>query len=68
MNQKQNNRDLLKYAGLTFQFLAAIGLGVFIGYKADGWLNLSFPLLIWLLPLLFIVSTIIKIIVDTGKK
>jgi len=48
--------------------LAGIGLGVFFGFKADGWLHLSFPLLVWLLPLLIIISMTIKIIRDTSNK
>lgn len=67
--QKENpNKDLMKYASLTFQFLLAIGLGVYLGFKTDEWLKISFPLLVWLFPLVIIVGTIIKIITDTGKK
>lgn len=58
----------MKYAGLGMQFLVAIALGVFIGLKADEWLNLSFPLLVWLLPLLMIIGIIIKIVKETDKK
>jgi hypothetical protein len=53
---------------MGMQFLVSIGLGIFIGIKADGWLHFSFPLLVWILPLLIIAGLIIKIIKDTSKK
>jgi len=50
------------------QFLVSIGLGVFFGLKIDEWLHFSFPLLVWLLPLLLIIGIIVKIIKDTAQK
>lgn len=64
----KNNRDLLRYAGLATQLFVAIGLAVFIGLKADGWLHLSFPVLVWFIPLLVIVLMIYKLIKETSGK
>ncbi len=58
----------MRYAGLGAQFLIAIALGIFVGLKIDEWLKFSFPLLVWLLPLLIIIGMLIKIIKDTDKK
>lgn len=58
----------MRYAGMAMQFLVSIGLGVFFGLKIDEWLHFSFPLLVWLLPLLMIVGILIKIIKDTDQK
>ena len=66
--KKEANRDLVKYAGMGMQFLGSIALGIFIGSKSDNWLNFSFPLLVWLLPLVIILGLTIKIIKDTSKK
>lgn len=68
--QKQTNpgNDVLRYAGLGGQILVSLGLAVFLGYKADGWLSVSFPLLVWLLPLLVVSAMIYKLIKETGKK
>ena len=68
--QKQNkaSTDLLRYAGLGAQILVSIGIAVFVGLKADKWLNLSFPLLVWLLPLLVVSAMIYKLIKETGTK
>lgn len=66
--KKETNSELLRYAGMGMQFLVSIGLGIFIGIKADEWLNFSFPLLVWILPLLIISGLIIKIIKDTSNK
>lgn len=67
---KQNNasNDLLRYAGLGAQILVSIGLAVFVGLKADRWLHSSFPLLVWLLPLLVVGAMIYKLIKETGAK
>lgn len=67
---KQNDpgNDLLRYAGLGGQILVSLGIAVFAGYKADGWLKLSFPLLVWLLPLLVVSAIIYKLIKETSNK
>lgn len=66
--KNNNNRDLLRYAGLATQLFVAIGLAVFFGIKLDDWLNISFPVLVWVLPLLIIVSVIYKLIKETNTK
>ena len=66
--QKHNNNDLLRYAGLGSQILVALGIAVFAGYKGDKWLHISFPLLVWLLPLLVVSMMIYKLIKETSKK
>lgn len=70
MENKKNdsNKILMRYAGLGFQFLVGIGLAVFAGIKADEWIHMPFPLLVWLIPLLIIIGVIIKVVVDTGRK
>jgi hypothetical protein len=66
-SRKESNRELLGYAGMAFQFLVGIGIGIFLGIKADEWFKISFPLLVWLLPLLIIAGMIFKVIKDTSK-
>ncbi|MEP6927578.1 MAG: hypothetical protein ABI834_08075 [Ginsengibacter sp.] len=68
INNEEGNKQLWRYAGLATQFLISIGAGVFIGLKADKWLNISIPLLVWLLPLLFICGIIFKIMKETSRK
>ena len=65
---QNNNQSLLKYAGLATQFAIAIALAVFIGKKADGWFALKSPMLVWILPLVFIIAIILKIVKDTAPK
>lgn len=66
--RKETNRELMKYAGMGMQFLVSIAIGVWIGLKADEWLNFSFPLLVWITPLFIIIGLIVKIIKDTSGK
>ena len=68
MSNKPDNSQLWKYAGLVMQFFISIGIAVFVGIKLDGWMNAKIPLLAWILPLLVILSIIIKIMKDTSIK
>ena len=69
MNSKQppdsNKKFFMRYASLGTQLLAAIGLAVFIGLKADKWLHTS-PLLACILPLLILSAIFYKIFKETG--
>lgn len=65
--QKNNNNQMMQYAGMAMQFLVSIGIGVFAGLKFDKWLNFTFPLLVWILPLLIIIVMTYKLIKDTSK-
>ena len=63
-----NNQLLLKYAGLTTQFMIGIGLFIFLGIKIDNYFKWKTPVAVWVLPLIFIVAIIVKIVLDTNKK
>jgi uncharacterized membrane protein len=67
-SQFNNNKDLLRYAGLATQICAGIGIAVFIGIKTDKWLALNFPVLSWALPLLIIIGFIVKLIKAANDK
>jgi hypothetical protein len=68
-NQKPSyNNDLMRYAGLGMQLFVSLGIAVFAGYKADQWLRLQFPLLVWLVPLAVLCVLIFKLVKDTSKK
>ena len=54
----------MRYASLGSQLVAAIGLTVFGGLKADAWLHTS-PLLASLLPLLTLVGIFYKLMRET---
>jgi hypothetical protein len=64
----KNNRLLWKYAGMATQFCVAIAIAVFGGMQVDKWLKTGMPLAVWILPLLFIIGIIYKIIKDTSTK
>lgn len=70
MNSKpppNNNRDILRYASLGTQMLVSIGIAVFIGLKADGWLH-TLPLFSCVLPLLVLGGIFYKLMRETGNK
>lgn len=65
--QQRNRYNLLaQYIALAFQWLFSLAIALYAGMWADKWLHLSFPLLVWVLPLLVIIAFIIKIIKDTS--
>ncbi len=66
--KKNDNRLLLKYAGLATQLFIALGLGVYLGIKIDGWMLFKNPIFVWVLPLIIISAIIYKIIKDTSPK
>ncbi len=68
MQQNNSNKLLWRYAGLGFTFLAAISIALFIGNKLDGYIKTDFPVLVWVLPLLFIIGILIKVIKDSNIK
>ncbi|MGZ8544852.1 MAG: AtpZ/AtpI family protein [Flavisolibacter sp.] len=63
-----NNQDLLRYAGLGTQIFVSLGIAVFAGYKADKWMDISFPLMVWLLPFLVLSLMIYKLVRETSKR
>ncbi|MEY3541763.1 MAG: hypothetical protein RLZZ204_575 [Bacteroidota bacterium] len=68
-NPKEDaNSSLMRYMGLATQFFVSIGVGVWLGSKLDQYFSFDTPVLIWVLPLLIVVSSLIKIIIDTNKK
>ena len=69
--QKQNkgqNNDLLRFAGLGAQIFVSLGLAVFAGYKLDQWLKTPIPILVWVLPFVVLTMMIYKLIKDTSKR
>lgn len=58
----------MKYAGMGTYILVSLGVAVFLGMKADQWMGLSFPLLIWLAPLIVLGAFFYKVYKDTSKK
>ena len=58
---------MFRYAGLGTQMLASIGIAVFVGLKADQWLN-TLPLFSCVLPLLVLFAMFYKLMRQTGNK
>ena len=66
--KRSNNTDLLRYAGLGTQIFVSLGIAVFAGYKADQWIDIPFPLLVWMLPFIILALMIYKLVKDTSKR
>ena len=58
----------MQYAGLAAQLAAGILLAVYGGIGFDKRMGFTIPIFIWLLPLLFLIIMIVKVIRDTSKK
>ena len=71
-SRKQNNNDdsrktLLRYAGLAFQMMATLGLGVFVGYKIDQRIGWRFPVFLIIFSLIASAILLWQIIKDTRR-
>ncbi len=64
----KSNNQLWQYAGIGGQLLVSLGIGVFIGLKADEWLRFTFPVFVWVLPLLILIAMIARLIKATSKR
>jgi hypothetical protein len=69
MPKKQPSNNLLwQYAGLASQLMITLLLALYLGGWIDKKIGIGFSLLVWLLPLLVLVATFMKLIKDTSKK
>ena len=67
-NKKSQLNNYIKYTGLGFQMLAAIGLGVWGGMKLDKWLELKFPAFMVALPCLALIGSLSALIKSLPKE
>ena len=63
-----NRSELMRYAGLSSEVLASVGISVYLGIKADKWLKLSFPIFSLSLPLLVIIALIVRLVKESSRK
>lgn len=63
-----NRSELMRYAGLSTEVFASVGISVFLGVKADKWVHPAVPVFSWALPLLVIVVFIVKLVKETSKR
>lgn len=63
-----SNKDLLKYAGIATQFLATLGVALFLGLKADRKLGWKFPALTLTLPIVALIASLYRIYTDLSHK
>jgi hypothetical protein len=60
-------RELLRYAGVSSEVMASVGIAVFLGIKADKWAKLSFPVFSLSLPLLVIIALIVRLVKESSR-
>lgn len=64
---KESLQGYAKYSNMAIQMFAIIGIGVFGGYKLDGWLNLKFPVFTVILSVLAVFGAIYLSVKDLLK-
>ena len=68
-NPKQSQlNEYLKYTGLAFQMLGAIGLAVWAGWELDQYLGLRFPVFLIVLSLMAVTASIVLTIKGLPKE
>ena len=65
---KSGNSLMFRYAGLASRYVAILGLALWMGLRADAWLDFRFPLLVWALPMAAVIGLIVKAVIDTSDK
>lgn len=68
MSQKNDNRNVLQYAGLATQWMVLMLVCLWGGFKLDAYLQLSVPAFTILLPLIALVVSLVKIIKEFSQK
>jgi hypothetical protein len=67
-NNTNSNIQWGKFAGLASQWAIVLTLLIFLGKFIDQKCERTFPLFLWILPSLFIVFSLFKIVRDTQLK
>lgn len=67
-NSKTRLNDYARYSGMAFQMMAAILVFTWLGYQADKYLKLSFPVFLLIGIFFGIGGTIYSLLKQTGKK
>lgn len=67
-DKNDSNRLLWQYAGLATQLLLTLGVALYLGEWLDKKIGWNLSLLVWLLPLVVLLATLIKLIKDTSNK
>ncbi len=68
MKSNSNQIQWGKFAGLASQWAVGLTLLIFLGKYIDQKMERVAPLFLWLLPSLFIVFSLFKIVRDTQQK
>jgi hypothetical protein len=64
----RRNNILIKYSGMATQLLVGLGLTTWLGNFIDKKNSFKKPIFTWILPLVFLIGFLIKLIKDTNKK
>jgi len=67
-SDQRPDKTLLTYASLATQLIVLLCITIYGGKWADGYFSFSKPVFIWLLPLLALAGTLIKLVRDTSGK
>ncbi|BFG70070.1 hypothetical protein KACHI17_09510 [Sediminibacterium sp. KACHI17] len=65
-SDQRPDKTLLSYASLATQLIILLCITIYGGKWADQYFSFSKPVLIWLLPLLALAGTLIKLVRDTS--
>lgn len=65
-NKRGSDTGLMQYVSFATQLIVLLCITMYGGKWADQYFSFSKPLLIWLLPLLVLAGTLIKLIRDTS--
>lgn len=66
--KKDKFNQFIQYSNLSFEMIAIIGAGSFIGYKIDKWLNISYHIFLLIFIILSVIGAILYAMRNFIKK
>lgn len=63
-----SNNRLVQYLSYGIQLMAAVGIGIWLGYWLDRKLHMTFPIFVWVLPTLLLVMMLISLVRTFSKQ
>ncbi len=67
MHKGGTRKNQNRYVGLASQWAVGLSITLYGGKRIDQYFNLHTPMLTWILPLIFILGMLIKIIIETNR-
>ncbi|MGN6568333.1 MAG: hypothetical protein ACTHJ0_10295 [Flavipsychrobacter sp.] len=67
MTEKRTSGNMMRYAGLATQWLALLGVAVWLGLKLDSWTKWKFPVFVVTFPLVALIVSLWQLVKEFNQ-